>query len=42
MMDQFIINYGLYVDDDNLVYNILPPGTRWNMEEKIMIIDYIK
>ena len=42
MMDQFIINSGLYVDDDNLVYNILPPGTRWNMEEKKMIIENSK
>ena len=39
MMDKFIINSSLYVDADNLIYNILPPGARWNLEKKEIVID---
>ena len=38
IMPEFIIDSGLYVDDNNLAFFILPPGARWNEEEKKMII----
>ena len=38
IMPEFIIDSGLYVDDNNLAFFILPPGTRWNDEEKKMIV----
>ena len=36
MMDQFITNSGLYIDDDNLVYFTLPHGARWSDQEQRM------
>ena len=38
IMPEFLIDSGLYVDDFNLVYFVLPAGTRWDKEEKRMII----
>ena len=36
MMENFILETGLYVDDDFLTYEFLPPGTRWNNQTKKM------
>ena len=38
-MDSFILDSGLYIDDDNLVFFILPLGARWNREQKKMVIE---
>ena len=38
-MDEFIIESGLYVDDMNIVFYPLPPGTRWSNENKKMVIE---
>ena len=32
LMDRFLLETGLYVDDDFLTYEFLPPGTRWCSE----------
>ena len=37
LMPQFLIDSGLYVDDYNLIFFVLPAGTRWNEEEKKMV-----
>ena len=37
-MPEFIIDSGLYVDDNNLFFYILPLGTRWSDDEGKMII----
>ena len=37
-MPEFIIDSGLYVDDNNLFFYILPLGTRWSDEEGKMVI----
>ena len=34
IMPEFIMDSGLYVDDNNLALYILPPGTRWNEERR--------
>ena len=36
LLEQFILETGLYVDDDFLTYEFLPPGTRWSNETKKM------
>ena len=38
LMSEFLIDSGLYVDDYNLAYFVLPAGTRWDEEERKMII----
>ena len=38
LMSEFLIDSGLYVDDYNMAYFVLPAGTRWDEEEKKMII----
>ena len=38
LMDQFILDASLYVDDDGLSYEFLPPGARWDSEEKRMVV----
>lgn len=38
LMPQFIIDSGLYVDDYNMVYFVLPAGTRWDEEKKKMVV----
>jgi hypothetical protein len=30
LLDKFILDSSLYVDDDSLVYEFLPPGARWD------------
>lgn len=42
IMPAFILESGLYIDDDNLFYFIPPLGTRWNDEQKMMLIDQDK
>ena len=32
LMQEFMIDSGLYIDDDNLFFFVLPCGTRWNQE----------
>ena len=39
IMDTFILDANLFVDDDNLAYEFLPPGTRWDEEQKKMVVD---
>ena len=37
-MPQFMIDSGLYVDDYNMVYFVLPAGTRWDEDKKKMVV----
>ena len=36
LLEDFILDSGLYVDDDSLVYKFLPPGARWCLESRRM------
>ena len=38
IMETFIIETGIYVDDMNVIFHPLPPGSRWCEEERKMII----
>ena len=38
LMEEFLIDTGIYVDDDFLTYEFLPPGTRWCSETKMMLV----
>ena len=38
LMENFLMDTGIYVDDDFLTYEFLPPGTRWCNETKKMLI----
>ena len=38
IMEKFIIEAGIYVDDMNIIFHPLPPGARWCEEERKMII----
>ena len=39
LMDNFLLETGLYVDDDFLIFEFLPPGTRWcSQSQKMEII----
>ena len=38
LMPQSMIDSGLYVDDYNMVYFVLPAGTRWDEEKKRMVV----
>ena len=42
IMEDFIIETGIYVDDMNIVFHPLPPGTRWCKEERKMIVMHDK
>ena len=37
-MEKFIIDSGLYIDDDNLVFFVLPSGARWDADQRKMMI----
>ena len=39
IMEAFLLDSALYIDDNLLFFFICPPGTRWNEDEKKMIID---
>ena len=39
LMQKFMIDSGLYIDDDNLFFFVLPCGTRWNPETKKLTIE---
>ena len=39
LMDTFILDCSLYVDDDSLFYEFLPPGCRWDLEQKKMVVN---
>ena len=36
IMEEFILDCGLYIDDDILVFEFLPPGARWSEESRRM------
>ena len=38
ILPEFIIDSGLYIDDNNLFFYVLPLGTRWSDEEGKMVI----
>ena len=42
IMDDFIVETGIYVDDMNIIFHPLPPGARWCAEERKMIIMHDK
>ena len=37
-MEKFLVSTGIYVDDMNVIFHPLPPGTRWCNEQRKMII----
>ena len=39
LIEQFLLETGIYVDDDFLVFEFLPPGTRWCAESKMMEVN---
>ena len=39
LMDKFLVETGLYVDDDFLIFEFLPPGTRWSSESGKMEVN---
>ena len=39
LMENFLLETGLYVDDDFLIFEFLPPGSRWCSESSRMEIN---
>ena len=38
LMERFLMDTGIYVDDDFLTFEFLPPGARWCSETKMMLV----